>query len=57
MDLFYKTILMSSLVLGFALGSVGCKQEGPAKQAGETADRTVEKTGDKVDDVTDAATK
>lgn len=57
MNLSYKAILLSSLVLGFALGSVGCEQEGPAEQAGETVDQTVEKTGDKVEDVTDEATK
>jgi hyperosmotically inducible protein len=53
----YKAILMSSLVLGFALGSVGCEQKGPAEQAGQTVDRTVEKTGDKMEDIKDAATK
>jgi hyperosmotically inducible protein len=57
MNLFYKAILMSSLVLGFALGSVGCEKQGPAEQAGQTVDRTVEKTGDKMEDIKDAATK
>ena len=57
MHMSYKAILMSSLVLGFALGSVGCEQKGPAEQAGQTLDRTVEKTGDKMEDIKDAATK
>jgi hyperosmotically inducible protein len=53
----YKAILMSTLVLGLALGSIGCEKEGPAEQAGETVDRTVERTGDKMEDIKDAATK
>ncbi len=53
----YKPILMSLIVLGFLLGSAGCEKQGPAEQAGESIDRTVEKTGDKMDDVKDAATK
>jgi hypothetical protein len=57
MNIFYKAILASSLVLGFTLGLVGCEKEGPAEQAGETVDRAVENAGDKVEDVTDAATK
>jgi hypothetical protein len=57
MKLIYKAILASSLVLGFTLGLVGCEKEGPAEQAGETVDQAVEKAGDKVEDVTDAATK
>jgi hyperosmotically inducible protein len=48
---------MSSLVLVFALGSVGCEKEGPAEQVGQSVDRTVEKTGEKIEDVKDAATK
>lgn len=57
MNLSHKAILMSSLVLVFALGSVGCEKEGPAEQVGQSVDRTVEKTGDKIEDVKDAATK
>ena len=57
MKLSYKAILMSLLVLGFSLGSFGCEKEGPAEQAGQTVDRTVEKTGDKMEDIKDAATK
>jgi hypothetical protein len=57
MKLIYKAILASSLVFGFTLGLVGCEKEGPAEQAGETVDQAVEKAGDKVEDVTDAATK
>jgi hyperosmotically inducible protein len=53
----YKAILMSLFVLSFSLGSLGCEKEGPAEQAGETIDRTVEKTGDKMEDIKDAATK
>lgn len=53
----YKAILMSALVLSFALGSIGCEKDGPAEQAGQTVDRTVEKTGDKMEDVKDAAVK
>jgi hyperosmotically inducible periplasmic protein len=57
MNLSYKAILISSLLLGFVLVSVGCQQEGPAEQAGQSIDRTVEKTGDKMEDVKDAATE
>ncbi len=57
MNLSFKAILMSLLVLGFALGLVGCEKEGPAERAGQTVDQTVEKTGDKVEDVTDSATR
>ncbi|RKT44564.1 transport-associated protein [Thiocapsa rosea] len=57
MNLSFKAMLMALLVLGFALGSVGCEKEGPAEKAGQTIDQTVEKTGDKVEDVTDAATR
>ncbi|EGV19838.1 hypothetical protein [Thiocapsa marina] len=53
----YKAILMSLLVLSFSLGSLGCEKQGPAEEAGETIDRTVEKTGDKMEDIKDAATK
>ena len=57
MNLFYKAILVSSLVIGFTLGLVGCEKEGPAEQAGQTVDQTVEKTGDKMEDIKDAATE
>jgi hypothetical protein len=57
MNLVYKAILASSLALCFMLGLVGCEKEGPAEQAGKTVDRTVEEAGDKMEDVTDAATK
>jgi hyperosmotically inducible periplasmic protein len=57
MNLSYKAILISSLLLGFVLVSVGCEKEGPAEQAGQSIDRTVEKTGDKMEDVKDAATE
>jgi hyperosmotically inducible protein len=53
----YQAFLMSSLVLALALGSVGCENEGPAEQAGQTVDRSVEKAGDKVEDIKEAATK
>ncbi len=50
----YSAILMLAFVLGFALGSVGCEKEGPAEQAGQTVDRTVEKTGDKMEEAKEA---
>jgi hyperosmotically inducible protein len=51
----YNVGLMSSLILVFALGSVGCEQEGPAERAGQSIDRTAEKAGDKMEDVKEAA--
>jgi hyperosmotically inducible protein len=46
---------MSSVVLVFALGTVGCEQEGPAERAGQSIDRTAEKAGDKMEEVKEAA--
>jgi hyperosmotically inducible periplasmic protein len=55
MNLSYKAILMSAVVLGFALGSVGCEQEGPAERAGQSIDRTAEKAGDTMEEAKEAA--
>jgi len=55
MNLSYKAILMSSLLVVFALGSVGCERQGPAEQAGQSIDRTVEKTGDKMEELKESA--
>jgi hyperosmotically inducible periplasmic protein len=55
MNLFYKAILVSSLVLGFTLGLVGCEQEGPAERAGQSIDRTAEQAGDKMEEAKEAA--
>lgn len=51
----YKAILISSFVLSFALGSVGCEQEGPAERVGQSIDRTAEKAGEKMEEAKEAA--
>jgi hyperosmotically inducible periplasmic protein len=51
----YNVSWMSSLVLVFALGSVGCQQEGPAERAGQSIDRTTETTVDKMEELKDSA--
>lgn len=53
----YKAILISSFVLSFALGSVGCEQEGPAERVGQSIDRTAEKAGDKMEEAKEAASE
>jgi hyperosmotically inducible periplasmic protein len=55
MNLSHKAILMSSLILVLALGVAGCEKEGPAEQVGQSIDRTVEKTGDKMEEVKESA--
>jgi predicted small secreted protein len=48
------TVLMLALMM--ALGSVtlaGCENQGPAEEAGENIDETVEETGDAVEDASD----
>ncbi|MBK1646139.1 transport-associated protein [Thiocapsa imhoffii] len=57
MNLSKSALLMSLLLLGLAFGSTGCEKEGPAEQAGQTIDRTVEKTGDRMENIKDAATE
>jgi hyperosmotically inducible periplasmic protein len=55
MNLSHEAILMSSLILVLALGVAGCEKEGPAEQVGQSIDRTVEKTGDKMEEVKESA--
>lgn len=57
MNLPCKAILMTSFVLGFGLGTVGCEQEGPAEKAGQSIDRAAEKTGDKMEEAKEAASE
>jgi hyperosmotically inducible periplasmic protein len=51
----YNVSLMSSVILVFALGSVGCEQEGPAERVGQSIDRTAEQAGDKMEEAKEAA--
>ncbi|SDW21783.1 BON domain-containing protein [Thiocapsa roseopersicina] len=53
----YNVALMSSVILVFALGSVGCEQEGPAERVGQSIDRTAEQAGDKMEDAKEAASE
>lgn len=39
-----------TLMLGFTMG---CEQDGPAEEAGETIDQTIEEAGDKLEDAGD----
>lgn len=41
------------LILAAALFLGGCDKEGPAEQAGENVDQTMEKAGDKMEDAAD----
>jgi hyperosmotically inducible protein len=43
------------LILVFALGSVGCEQEGPAERAGEAIDRTAEQAAERMEEAKEAA--
>jgi hyperosmotically inducible protein len=53
----YNVGLMTSLILVFALGLLGCEQEGPAERAGQSIDRTAEKAGDKMEEAKEAASE
>jgi len=44
--------LASLLALG-VVGSIGCRDDGPAEEAGEQIDRTVDKMKDKAEDAVD----
>jgi hypothetical protein len=52
-------VLAATALLALMAGMYGCKQEGPAEQAGKKLDNAVEKTGDQVekagDNIKDAA--
>lgn len=51
MKMYYKGFL-SVFLLASILGLSACKQEGPAENAGQNVDQTVEQTGDNVDRTT-----
>ncbi|RKT44563.1 hyperosmotically inducible protein [Thiocapsa rosea] len=55
MNRFFTFGLMSLLILVFALGSVGCEQEGSAEKAGQSIDRMAEKAGDTMEEAKEAA--
>jgi len=48
----YKKLLVTLWAGLVAIVLVGCQQEKPAERAGEKADQTVEKGGEKVEDTT-----
>ncbi len=48
---------MAALAATLVLGVVGCEQKGPAEQAGEKIDQTMENAGDKASDAMDTAGK
>ncbi|MEX1200180.1 MAG: hypothetical protein WEB02_05265 [Methylophaga sp.] len=50
-------MLSRALLLTFVVGSLGmvsaCEQQGPAEEAGEQIDETVEEAGDEIEESTD----
>jgi predicted small lipoprotein YifL len=46
--------MRTSFIALFRLAALaGCEREGPLERAGESADRTIERAGDKVENATD----
>jgi predicted small secreted protein len=45
-----KNILIASLLAMFAIGVIGCEQEGPAEKAGKKIDNAVEEAGEKIEE-------
>lgn len=52
-------MLSRALLLTFVIGSLGmvsaCEQQGPAEEAGEQIDETIEESGDKLEEAGDEA--
>lgn len=50
-------MLSRALLLTFIIGSLGmvsaCEQQGPAEEAGEQIDESIEETGDEIEEATD----
>lgn len=47
-----RSMMLALLMACVALPFTGCKQEGPAEEAGEAVDEAVENAGDAVEDAT-----
>lgn len=45
--------LLTAAAFAALLFAAGCSDDGPAEEAGETVDETVEDAGDKVEEATD----
>lgn len=43
-------MMMVFVLAGSLFVAVGCEQDGPAEQAGESIDKTMEKAGDKLEE-------
>jgi len=48
-----KRMMLALLATGFLLGAAGCDREGPAEQAGEEMDQTMERGADQMEEATE----
>ncbi|MDX1573583.1 MAG: hypothetical protein R3341_06115 [Methylophaga sp.] len=55
-NVFFR-ILSRALLLAFVIGSLGmvsaCEEQGPAEDAGEQIDESIEEAGDEIEETTD----